>query len=280
MNRQLKTAASLLALSVAGVLAMPTSASAATLTATVTLSPTARTSFAINPGAGSDVNRSAGQFILERTGGDTTDKFIPLDANDGLVGDDIYAWCLQPNQTLASSLTWTVADLASAPVPTGTPYPTGQMGAAGASDMEKLVTVVNPDLDGIINDVGDAIVDSQADLLAGFQLAIWEIANEQSAVGYGLGTGDFQAQQVNVTGDLYPGGFSARSIALANQWLGAVSEWDDDVTLKALVNSGRQDLLVRVPDSGTEIPLPAAGWLFGSALLGGLGLARRRKQQA
>jgi hypothetical protein len=271
-----KSAVSLVALSVAGLLAMPAPVSAATLQASASVPVGSRVNYTVN-----GVSAYTGHIIMNRTGGDTTQAFFPTDADDGKIGDDIFAWCLQPNEFVSGN-TWKVADLKDAPGPAGSPYPTAPMGVPGANAMERLVTALNPDLDGIINDIGDATVDTVANLLAGFQLAVWEVANERSGA-YNVSSGDFLVND-GISSNSLPDGFTARAVALANLWLGLLPNWtDDEVTLKALVDPSptvrTQDLLVRVPDPPTEIPLPAAGWLFGSALLGGLGLARRRKDK-
>jgi hypothetical protein len=38
------------------------------------------------------------------------------------------------------------------------------------------------------------------------------------------------------------------------------------------------DMMVRAKFTSTVVPVPAAAWLFGSGLLGLIGMARRRKQ--
>ena len=44
------------------------------------------------------------------------------------------------------------------------------------------------------------------------------------------------------------------------------------------IDSDFDDMLVRAKFTSTVVPVPAAAWLFGSGLLGLIGLARRRKQ--
>ena len=44
------------------------------------------------------------------------------------------------------------------------------------------------------------------------------------------------------------------------------------------MDSDFDDMMVRAKFTGTVVPVPAAAWLFGSGLLGLVGLARRRKQ--
>ena len=43
-------------------------------------------------------------------------------------------------------------------------------------------------------------------------------------------------------------------------------------------DSDFDDMMVRAKFTGTVVPVPAAAWLFGSGLLGLIGMARRRKQ--
>ena len=44
------------------------------------------------------------------------------------------------------------------------------------------------------------------------------------------------------------------------------------------VDSDFDDMMVRAQFIPTAVPLPAAVWLFGSGLIGLIGMARRRKQ--
>ena len=44
------------------------------------------------------------------------------------------------------------------------------------------------------------------------------------------------------------------------------------------IDSDFDDMMVRAKFTSTVVPVPAAAWLFGSGLLGLIGMARRRKQ--
>jgi hypothetical protein len=95
------------------------------------------------------------------------------------------------------------------------------------------------------------------------QIAVWEIANESLGNGLNVNAGTLQ-----VTNQL-----AARN--LAQSWLANITSgvWTTEARgLIALTSATGQDFVAQV------VPIPAAAWLFGSALLGVAALGRRRRQ--
>ena len=80
------------------------------------------------------------------------------------------------------------------------------------------------------------------------------------------------------SGDFYADtGYNANIVDQANAWLGLAGQWlrweaNQLNNLVALVNDSTQDFVA-------QVPIPAAAWLFGSALVGAVGLGRRRKDK-
>jgi hypothetical protein len=191
------------------------------------------------------------QGILNSNGGPT---------NLGLSDDVFYAFCLEPNEFLLDPETYNVVDLANAPV-------SGVSGAMGsrADDMRLLLGNVYPDF-------SVAISNQKATAL---QIAIWEIANETNTVY------DVEATS-NDRGVFYVNNYDLTARKDAQKWLDAIN--DGTFTGAALTNlvglvainsdgTNRQDFVAQV------VPIPAAAWLFGSALIGAVGLGRRKQKK-
>jgi hypothetical protein len=92
------------------------------------------------------------------------------------------------------------------------------------------------------------------------QLAIWEIVSETSST-YSMGSGSARFQA------------PAASLAQAGSWLANLSSYTPMPGLSALTHPDVQDFVVQLPN---PVPLPPAALLFGTALLGLAGIARKR----
>jgi hypothetical protein len=209
--------------------------------------------------------------------------------NGGLApGDNVastfWAWCIQPTEYInvpSATLPYTLSTLEAAPIQ----LPGTTMGTFATSSginapdaMRYLVGTINPDLDGQINKAGSDDITagtSDATLRAAFQLALWEISYERdkTVTPYSVNTGDAK----------FTAGTGTTTQAIANDWLAAIYAvikggsagiWTKSNNVFALTNASSQDFIV------TTVPIPAAAWLFGSALLGMLAVARRREKVA
>jgi hypothetical protein len=169
-----------------------------------------------------------------------------------------YAVCLEPNENLVDPDVFNVVALENAP----SIGVSGAMGLDRAKDMRILFGNVYPDFSQAI---------STADAIA-LQIAVWEIANETYT-----SSGD---PVYNVNGGSSDSGIiwttnqdTARNTAQG--WLDKINDGTWTIEAKGLVGlvsttSGRQDFVAQV------VPIPAAVWLFGSALVGAVGLGRRK----
>lgn len=183
---------------------------------------------------------------------------------------DFIAWCLQPTEFLSNKETWTLVDLEDAPIiAPGTTMGSSSLNNANA--MRYLFGTLNDDLDATISNAYDksGLTLSAEERQSAFQLAIWELSQERTDA-WDVATGSF----ARTSGD-------ADVIAQANYWLGLIGTagWVMDMNLYALIDEKEQDYIVKFvgPEGSlTPVPLPAAGWLFGSAILGTLMIGRRR----
>lgn len=189
-----------------------------------------------------------------------------------------YMWCIEPNQVVGSSATWDLVNLEDAPVPGPAMH--------NADDLRLLFGNVYPAVP--ITGIGSGSIDigfgsltlSNQDFRDAFQLAIWEITQEQpapvsGAFSYDLDSGNFE----------YNSGASVAAFNAAKSWLDALNDDSFDSTkmannlyaLAKTTNGGRyyQDFVVAV----NPVPLPAAAWLFLSAIVG-TGVVARRKRSA
>ncbi|MEM6948020.1 MAG: VPLPA-CTERM sorting domain-containing protein [Pseudomonadota bacterium] len=98
---------------------------------------------------------------------------------------------------------------------------------------------------------------------AAFQLAIWEIIDEDAANDYDLAAGDFSASR------------NSGAIGLAQTYLDGLLGADDHAGLRYFESGSSQDL---VTADLAPVPLPASGALIVMGL-GGLALVRRRRRR-
>jgi hypothetical protein len=162
-----------------------------------------------------------------------------------LNGQSFLAFCVDLFQNLRFGKTYT-----DYTVQTGAAY----FGASKASDIGRLAT-------GYLG-----LVDSPT-TSAAFQLALWEIVNENGSA-YDLRAGSFTAT----------GRKKARAaISLADSWLDnlpAVSSY----SLEVLASRAHQDVVILTADMGpgvAPVPLPGSPLLFLTGLLGLLAAVRR-----
>lgn len=212
------------------------------------VSPSRSASFSTNSGS-NYTGTVAGVFNFTGGSGDGLD-LAPI-GNEQFVG-----FCIDLADEIRYNETWTwdVIDLAQAPDPINDNF----MGATKAGDLSRMLATYLPDF--------STASTLSADQAAGLQLAIWEIVWETSDSTYSLSSGN-----ARFTSD-------ADAINLANTYLDS-SQWKGTglTNLKALsLPSGTgttpqvQDFVVQV------VPIPAAAWLFGSALFGAVAIGRRK----
>ena len=210
------------------------------------------------------------------------DPILPAGLSDvPEIGDfSSYAWCIDPLQSAASNVTytWDLVALEDAPYP-------GPAMMDNADDMRLLFgNVYSSVLGGTAPITGLSY--NATDLFNAFQLAIWEISKETSDT-YSLS---------GIDGGVFQATAPTAAIDLAEGWLtelNALNDADDTTVsaftmpaannLFALESSSKQDYIVAIdiPGGGTTpVPLPAAVWLFGSALLGMVGVGYRRRKES
>jgi hypothetical protein len=283
MKRNLRTSATLIALSVAGLLSVGQAQATSTF---INVNLTLQTGYGITPETPASSPR-AGWFVGTGTDADTppTDPLFPsLPNNNGV--DTFNSWCLEPMEYTGGNATYELVDLYQAP----NVGANGPMGATRAGYMETLVLNVNPALDGDVYDPTSTYFNSAADqqiLRDAFQLALWEIANEDSSNSLDVTSGEMYATSSSWMN------FSTNAKNLANTWLGLIVDgtWLGDVNnayaYAALTAPWLPDATTKYQDqivlvsgepefSEPEVPLPAAAYMFLPALMGFSYLARRK----
>lgn len=203
-------------------------------------------------------NGGAGRFTFDRDvlrASDTGPEFEGILKTHGgptnLGGNDdvYYAFCLEPNETVMDPETYDVLALSETPID----GVSGPMGTR-AEDMKLLFGNVYPDF--------SVAIDTQKAIA--LQIAVWEIANE-TADQYDVDTGVMQFNN------------RANERAMAQNWLTAINDGSWTTKAQGLVGlsaitEDRQDFVAQV------VPIPAAAWLFGSAIVGAVALGRRKKK--
>jgi hypothetical protein len=115
---------------------------------------------------------------------------------------------------------------------------------------------------------------SDRDLYTAFQLAVWEVANETTSTLNVDSSSSAKGTFYLTSGG---GANSANVISQANNWLSNLSSYTPESGLYAFVRDANsnygQDFMVKV------VPIPAAAWLFGSALFGTAALGRRKRKE-
>jgi hypothetical protein len=217
-----------------------------------------------------DTNIGPSSYAGLASGSESDPNWNFLSNPDG----SFHAWCLEPTEFLDGNNTYNVNTLESAPQD-GNNFEMGDIsgfaGTTRADDMRLLVGGVFDFATGIFSDLDMSLNGgmglSGKDLYTAFQVAVWEIANEDTAASYDVTSGGFQRDS--------GGGSNWSEVASqANQWLASLGSYSPNTYLLALVDGNNQDFLV------SAVPIPGAVWLFGSVLLGWAGIGRRRGSDA
>lgn len=257
MKLSTKLSAVCAALSSAGVLLYAGQAQADQVKATLnSLSPTTSATYSVtlpNPPTPKSGSTSAGLFTFTQDLGFGGPDLLP--GNDA----QFVSFCIDLEDTIGipSTHIWDVVALKDAPDPKA-----GPMGSSKALDLAKLFgsNLPNGNLLNsakLLDDTGKAAM----------QLAVWEIVFE-SAMPYSTATGN---ALFRTDGDFT----SDTAVEIrANQYLTNLS----GPAMKGLV--GLTSPVVGGTDTTqdfvSQVPIPAAAWLFGSALVGTVALGRRK----
>jgi hypothetical protein len=282
MKNKLRTAASFLALSVAGVLA-PLGVAEATAIATYEV---VMTSPAVVSATVSGTYGGLFKGNITKTIAGDNYFFAPnIPPNSSAMPDysttnpDFWGWCIQPTETFNwnTNYQYDLVKLSDAPVLA----PGSTMGNTNANWMRllfgTLLGTATADFDGPVSTAFDNNIAglTDQDRYNAFQLAVWEISYERSGA-LSIGLGSFTKTSAD-----------SNENALATYWLGqiAAGAWTKkDDSLFALIDHDitapwQQDFIVKIAGQPPqEVPLPAAAWLFGSALVGTFTIARRRRK--
>jgi hypothetical protein len=139
--------------------------------------------------------------------------------------------------------------------------PSGPMGDQRAAALALLLGSNDPGSGGSLNDYRNLSTDVER---AAMQVAVWEVAFEtpSTAGSYSLSTGN---AKFTTTGS----GDSATILSTAQGYLDNMTVGISMGGLVGLTSTETQDFI-------GQVPIPAAAWLFGSALIGAVGLGRRK----
>jgi hypothetical protein len=155
------------------------------------------------------------------------------------------AFCADLSDTAGDNVVYNIVGLENIPDPVGS-----NMGSAKAWDISRMLyNALGANLAA-----ASGLPDVNA---AGLQIAVWEVVFETSGT-YNTGLGNITFSN------------NASAIAAANTYLGGISGTMGMAGLVGLTNTSRQDFIAQV------VPIPAAAWLFGSALVGIAGVGRRK----
>jgi len=258
MKRKMKLGALGSALAMAGVLAFSGQVLADTVEVTMTyddMSP--KTGVTIhtdinNPGVDQSIPTTTGLFPFSGVSGP-----ILTYGNDQIV-----TFCIDLGDNVVSGeQSWTVDFLSAAPDPTSGPMQTQK-----ASDLSKLLG--GAITSGVLNDARN-LTDTQ---LFALQLAVWEVVGETGNDGYSA-----------TLGNTYFEGVDSTVLDQANTYLAGIGSATAMKGLVGLTSTTNQDFVAQFngpnPFGTTFVPIPAAAWLFGSALLGTVALGRRKQRQ-
>lgn len=221
----------------------------------------------VNPSpTGGSASVSIGAFKIHNNTANTYDFAAP--SSNLSAADEFVAWCVDPLHWLRTSYTYNVggvADMISA------------FGTTRVNDLQKLANQHYAEVDTKIES-------------AAFQVATWTIlygndSNSDGNYDFNLLNSAFKA--TNLTPDDPDGngpGLGVKDLAVS--YLAGLSTaqntgkftinylFDDSYKGGCTGSSCSQDLVTFTP---SPVPLPAAAWLFGSALLGFVSMSSRKK---
>ncbi|AGA91778.1 hypothetical protein Thimo_3093 [Thioflavicoccus mobilis 8321] len=243
MQRTIKIGALGAALAIGGMLAFSGQAMADSVTMTYDgMSPSTAVRIQTKvTGSSQTINTTTGLFTFSNVSG-------PIDTYDDA---KVVSFCIDLADGIsgAGPYTWEVQSLAGSPNPTA-----GPMEAQKANDLARLLG--GAITSGVLNDARNLAASEKYAL----QLAVWEVVSEtDNAAGYDVRTGDTKFTNV-----------SHSILNQANVYLGEIATATAMTGLVGLTSGTTQDYVAQV------VPIPAAAWLFGSALFGMAGVGYRR----
>jgi hypothetical protein len=157
------------------------------------------------------------------------------------------AFCADLADYAGSGVTYTIVGLKNIPDPGAS-----NMGTAKAWDISRMLyNAVGANLASV-----SGLMPANA---AGLQIAVWEVIYETGAYDIGSGTIKFSGNTAATTA--------------ATNYLAGISGNTGMAGLVGLTNANKQDFVAQV------VPIPAAAWLFGSAILGTVALGRRKLKE-
>jgi hypothetical protein len=270
MNNQIRISAAGSALAIAAALAFSGQAMADTVTAKFTsMSSTLNTWYSVQLPPG-------GLNPTIKTGGTTTGIFNFVDGNNTDTGgnpsgpidffgtNQFVSFCIDLQDVIYSNqeVTWDIVSLAAAPDPSAGPM--------GADKAEAVAKVLGYQIaSGVLNDAR-LLSDVQKQAT---QLVLWEIVHEAGNT-YDLydGTATFWANS---------GRTAQFSGALATEIDLILANFQKADAMGGLVGLTNNDGTTKYQDYIAQVvPIPAAAWLFGSALIGMAGIGYRRGRAA
>jgi len=163
------------------------------------------------------------------------------------------SFCIDLSDAISSpsTHTWDVVDLAAAPDSTSGPM--------GAGKADALATLLGSNLGAFLNNAVTVLNDNTKK--AAMQVAVWEVVFEDAGGAYDVSSGNAQFSNNNAV------------TAQAQLYLNNMSLGTKMGNLVGLTSTSTQDFV-------GQVPIPAAAWLFGSAMVGAVALGRRRKDKA
>lgn len=170
----------------------------------------------------------------------------------------------------ASSTTWDLVELKNAP-DADTRIGGGNQKPMGATKAAHLAELYGSALQGVGGTLNDARKLDNNQLRA-LQLATWEVVYETKMSNYDIERGNAKFWRPSKKAHSKSEWKDIKKHT--SQFLAAIDGTGPKMSgLMALTNGKKQDYVVQA------VPLPAAAWFFGSALLGAGFVSRRRKKQ-
>jgi len=173
----------------------------------------------------------------------------------------------------SASIIYSVDRAIGAGTVTGTIETTGAIGFLSNSDIVNAsLTVSSPDLPGSPESLIFAGIEGSAVTATATQL-LFDFTVAGNNYFYGQGPGS-SPDTTGVFWHLETGGFSAEGFGEHITYIGAEASGAPEITIQSVSPSpGGSAVFAEV----ASVPVPAAVWLFGSGLIGLIGLARRKQ---